>query len=283
MSWCTVQEVKDTLNWPVTGAPVSDAVLLTFIAYAQEEVELVMKTKFGNVEDSGTASAGGAATLTDATKTWTVNAYANMVVWVTGGTGAGQYRSILSNTATALTVTPAWTTPPAVASTYKILTLGYIEETIDGTTTDTMFVNYQPLVSLISLVIDSVVVTPSYVYQYPAPGKLVMSSQAEAQFFKRNKPQLVSLKYVYGVYPMPLIIKRLCILMAALRALATQANGSYNSFISVQLPAGLSANRPELYIVIRSLMENMQNEARGIVFGTDPNFYSGYRPWVLFG
>jgi hypothetical protein len=71
--------------------------------------------------DSGTATAGGASTLTDGGKTWTVNAYTNCVVTITAGTGAGQTEYIASNTATTLTVTTPWATPPDGTSVYSIL------------------------------------------------------------------------------------------------------------------------------------------------------------------
>lgn len=71
--------------------------------------------------DSGTASAGAASTLTDGSKSWTVNGYANQVVYITGGTGSGQVRNITSNTGTVLTVSDAWTTNPDNTSTYQIL------------------------------------------------------------------------------------------------------------------------------------------------------------------
>ena len=71
--------------------------------------------------DSGTATAGGAPTLTDASKTWTVNAYTNCIVTITAGTGSGQTKYILTNTATILTVATPWATPPDGTSAYSIL------------------------------------------------------------------------------------------------------------------------------------------------------------------
>lgn len=76
---------------------------------------------FNTALDSGTATAGAATTLTDASKAWTVNAYANKVVKITGGTGSGQVRTIASNTATVLTVDTAWATNPDATSTYEIV------------------------------------------------------------------------------------------------------------------------------------------------------------------
>lgn len=70
--------------------------------------------------DTGTASAGGTDTLTDSSKAWTVNAYADKVVQIVAGTGAGQSRTIVSNTATALTVSAGWATVPDATSQYQI-------------------------------------------------------------------------------------------------------------------------------------------------------------------
>lgn len=69
---------------------------------------------------SGTATAGGATTLTNSGKTWTVNQWANFQVRITGGTGAGQVRTVNSNTNTALTVSAAWGTNPDATSTYVL-------------------------------------------------------------------------------------------------------------------------------------------------------------------
>ena len=69
---------------------------------------------------TGTATAGGASTLTQSTKNWTVNQWTNYQIRITGGTGAGQIRTIASNTATVITVGAAWTTQPDVTSTYSI-------------------------------------------------------------------------------------------------------------------------------------------------------------------
>lgn len=69
---------------------------------------------------TGTATAGGATTLTNGAKAWATNQWANSQVRITGGTGAGQIRTIASNTGTVLTVSAAWTTNPDATSTYSI-------------------------------------------------------------------------------------------------------------------------------------------------------------------
>lgn len=69
---------------------------------------------------TGTATAGGASTLTNSAKTWTTNQWTNYQVRIVSGTGAGQIRTIASNTGTVLTTSAAWTTNPDATSTYSI-------------------------------------------------------------------------------------------------------------------------------------------------------------------
>jgi hypothetical protein len=69
---------------------------------------------------TGTATASAATTLTNAPKTWAVNQWANSQVRIVSGTGAGQIRTIASNTANVLTVSAAWTTNPDATSVYSI-------------------------------------------------------------------------------------------------------------------------------------------------------------------
>jgi hypothetical protein len=69
---------------------------------------------------TGTATAGGASTLTNSAKTWATNQWANSQVRIVSGTGAGQIRTIASNTGTVLTTSAAWTTNPDATSVYSI-------------------------------------------------------------------------------------------------------------------------------------------------------------------
>jgi hypothetical protein len=69
---------------------------------------------------TGTATAGGANTITNSSKTWTNNQWANHQIRITGGTGIGQIRTIASNTGTIITVSTNWTVNPDNTSTYSI-------------------------------------------------------------------------------------------------------------------------------------------------------------------
>jgi len=74
---------------------------------------------YDGATDSGTAESATDTTVTDTDKSWTTNAYQGCVVYISGGTGIGQQRTITSNNATALTVA-TWTTNPDSTSTYVI-------------------------------------------------------------------------------------------------------------------------------------------------------------------
>lgn len=79
--------------------------------------------KYGDTstpDDSGTATSGGANTLTDTSKTWTRNQWKNAAVHITSGTGAGQFRVVLSNNGSVLTTRTIWSVNPDATSVYKL-------------------------------------------------------------------------------------------------------------------------------------------------------------------
>jgi len=292
ISYCTVAEVKGAINFPTTGAPVSDSEIESFIEQSEEEIENIYKTKFGAIGDSGIADGDySSTTLSQTGKTWTVDEWIGFIVWIYDGLGQGQYAEITSNTATKLTFAPAMTTVPDATSKYRITKLGYRSESVDGSGTKEQFVVYQPLINLIALEIDSIAVTPANVVQYKESGRLVLTSDSEVSWFADNNYQLVDMDYIYGVYPLPKIIKRLCICISGIRTLTAQIAGTYNDFTAVSLPGGLTASKGEPYVNIRSAVEQLQNEARGIVYGAgtggqlgaDFRVFSSYRPFTLFG
>lgn len=70
-----------------------------------------------NVTDATSASS---TTIADSGEAWIPNEFAGMFVTLAGGTGAGQTRRISSNTATTLTVTPAFQTTPDTTTDFEI-------------------------------------------------------------------------------------------------------------------------------------------------------------------
>ena len=289
--YCTAAEVKSAIDFPSTGAPISDADITSFIGYAEEEIENIYKPKFGNVETTGTASSGDTTTITVAGTPWTADEFIGYVVWVHTGTNSGEYREITTNTDNDLTVSPAFSAAIDNTSEFKITKLGYKDQTVDGSGTDIQFVEQQPLISLNSLTVNSTSVTPSKVFQYKDSGKLLLNTTAEVSYFSNATPQLVNIKYVYGVYPLPQIIKRLCIILAGIRTMIAQIAGTYDDFTNVSLPGGLSASKGEPYTNIRESVAGLQGEARGIIYGSQQTGQIGgdlrtvpsYRPYSIFG
>ncbi len=90
----------------------------------QTTIILTGTATFGDsaaADDSGTASSGGTNSLTDTTKTWTLNQWRGGAVEITGGTGPGQWFQIASNTKETISlVTSVWTTQPDATSTYNL-------------------------------------------------------------------------------------------------------------------------------------------------------------------
>lgn len=68
---------------------------------------------------TGTATSATSTTLVNSGKSWTTSQWVNYQIRITGGTGAGQIRTITANDATSVTVA-AWTTTPDNTSTYSI-------------------------------------------------------------------------------------------------------------------------------------------------------------------
>jgi hypothetical protein len=81
----------------------------------------------------GTATSGGANTLTDTGSGWTVNEWTSMQAWILKGTGAGQVRNVASNTSEILTVSNNWDTNPDSTSIYVIVGK---KVTVDGEGTE---------------------------------------------------------------------------------------------------------------------------------------------------
>ena len=100
-----------------------DSTSYTTLAFSRNSSGVLTARTLNLPTSSGTATAGAAATITDTSKAFTTNQWAGGTITLTGGTGSGQTRTISSNTATAITVSPAWTTPPAAGTTYTVSAL----------------------------------------------------------------------------------------------------------------------------------------------------------------
>ena len=81
---------------------------------------------FDRVEDTGRSTGGNTSTtLRDTAKVWLEDAFAPSAegayrLWIVTGTGAGQSRTVASNTATELMVAAAWGVTPDTTSLYSL-------------------------------------------------------------------------------------------------------------------------------------------------------------------
>ncbi len=66
------------------------------------------------------ATSTSSTTIADSGEAWIPNEFAGAFVTLTGGTGSGQTRRVISNTATSLTVTPAFQTVPDTTTDFEL-------------------------------------------------------------------------------------------------------------------------------------------------------------------
>jgi hypothetical protein len=93
--------VFDAYNAGLRGLSVNDCVFGGMNILSTTEMHTVSISDL----DTGTvSSATSGGTLTDSSKSWSVNEYAEKALIITGGTGLGQIRSIITNTSNVLTL-----------------------------------------------------------------------------------------------------------------------------------------------------------------------------------
>lgn len=261
-SYCTVSDVEAATGVAadVTGGATT-AQIQAYIKDASDEVDLLTHTRYHSVEDSGTATAGSTTSLTDGGQSWTGGQWENYVLWIYAGTGSGQYAPISSNTATVLLLGKTLTTAPDATSQYRIIPDVYFDDNIDGSGKTTLNLNYYPLIELISLSIRGTAVTPAKVYQFKKIGELILNSNLDPEFtyFDSTYPQQVDIEYVYGVYPVPRVIKRLTAIIAGMKSLILQIGGTYNDVTSYSVPH-FTASKGEPYTNIRETLSRLEKE-----------------------
>jgi len=105
-----------TLNANGTTGTTDNLTTATLHRLYNDARPLVNK-KVINVTDATTANS---ITIGDSAETWIPNEFAGQIIQLTGGTGAGQSRRIVSNTATVVTVALAFETSPDTTTDFKI-------------------------------------------------------------------------------------------------------------------------------------------------------------------
>ena len=76
----------------------------------------------------GVVTAAAKTSLTDSTQNWQKNIFSGWQVWISRGTGEGQVKTVLKNSAATLTIDQSWTALPDQTSQYVITkTLGEVK------------------------------------------------------------------------------------------------------------------------------------------------------------
>jgi hypothetical protein len=256
--YCTTADVYSAAG--IDSNVISTADVTKFILAAEAQVDRITNTTYWAVSASGTATAGGNTTLTDSGATFGGSQeLAGQTLWIWSGTGSGQCREISSHTGTVITVDSAWATNPDTTSKYRVIYSGQepkVTELFDGDGTNVYFVRNYPFQIIQSCTINSTSVTPSKIYQYPKTGKLQLKDTAEVTYWNDSYPQLCTVVYWYGVYPLPYEVKRYVEVSAALKALAAQIGGTFNDPTSYEFPEA-SIGLGEPYTNIRAGMEKL--------------------------
>jgi len=286
--FCLVADVKAAIDYPSSGAPISDTNILSFIFDAEQEIEDIYKTRFGSLEQSGTATSGTTTTLVDSGATFVTETipgsetppspefYSGYILEITSGTNSGEFREIiLPITDTSLTVSQTFTSAIDATSVYEVRKFGYKDVDVDGSGIDTQFLRFQPLINLNNVTVNGTVVTISKIFQYKESGRLLLGDDAEVSIFETEDPQDINFRYIFGT-ALTRTIKRLCVLMAGIKTLVSQVAGTYEDFSTVSMPGGVSASKGQPYVNIQSAVTSLQKEANEIITKIK-------RPYMIFG
>lgn len=120
-----------TLTWNANnGLPINDWTLTNDLILGDPTTTIVAGVPTAQTSlISGTATSATtgtlSSTLTDTSKSMTTNAFSSALnsvfsMAITGGTGKGQFRPIVSNTATVFTLIQKWNVQPDATSTYAV-------------------------------------------------------------------------------------------------------------------------------------------------------------------
>lgn len=233
-----------------------------FIKEAEEEVDTVTQTTYWKENISSAITAGSTNTIT--TSGLTSGLYDNEFIEIITGTGAGQIRTISSNTTGTVTVTDNWTTVPGVG-TFTIYHCGtdpFKNEVYDGDGQSITQVSEYPIVQVDELTIDDTSVTTSNLYIYSDDGQIRLKSTAEMTSFPA-KYKTVDIDYWYGVKEVPLLIKKYTAITAAISTLQSQMGGSYNDVSAGAIgPLNYTVGQP--YMVMKNTFEALTKEKTGL-------------------
>lgn len=168
-----------------------------FVPFDTTEYETDSSMHDPTVGDSGTAAGSQTSTtLQDTLKSWTTDQFVDHIVQITGGTGSGQWRKIVSNNANTLSV-GAWSTTPDGTSTYRITEKSTrLVAPVDGKylVTAHASIQYQAEVLGILFYVNGAFKTVHYVHQSKSIELQAMAVRA----FELSKDDYVEMKIYNG-------------------------------------------------------------------------------------
>lgn len=281
--YVSVAEVRNTIGINDT-AIIPDTTIEQAISFAEDEIDRFTNTTYYPVEEKGVVTTSTNTELTDSNKSWIPDLYANYAVYIYSGTGKGQIREITTNTIDTLTIDRAWDTNPDTTSKYYITYNNKITELLDGKAEIELQVDKYPIIQVDSLKINDVAISSSNYYIYNKTGKISLKNTAEKKYFgtgsTEDDRQAINLTYWYGILAenrkgkidLPQQIKRLCAIVAGLKALSYQMGGTYNTLSTFTLPE-FSGTIGQAYVNIKGTVDVLNNELtelKKMIVGRNP-------------
>lgn len=155
-------------------------------------------------------------------------------------------------------------------------------EVRDGDSTNLMilrrvgkeWIDADPFLTITSIDIEEVSVTPSEVFVDPPSGEIILKDTAEVLFFASTKPQQNVIVYVYGHTAVPRIINQLTAMIAAIGALVEQIGGTFDDVTSYSMPE-FSASKGEPFTNIRETIVRLDTRINSILAEVRPVSHMG--------
>jgi hypothetical protein len=269
--YCSADDARRLVGLSATD--VSDADMIELIILAQSEVDKLTNTTYLVDQSTGTATSGNTTTVTDSGASWTNdewNATGDLIggymCWIHTGTNAGEIRTIIDNTATALTVSPAFSAAIDNTSQYRIVPNTYRSETFDGNGFPDYFTRKKPITEVQSITIDETDVTlgTTYSYFYKKAGKITLGNNAEEKVWKDVYPQQCNVKYHWGVYNLPIIVKKLTAMIAAITAAEYMVGNTYTFATGYSIPE-LSVQKGVPYPHFEKLINQLTKQSEKMI------------------
>lgn len=107
----------DEFTWSANASGANDQIVQYQARRLFQDGRPSVSKRNISVTDATTATT---TTIGDSAENWIPNEYAGQIVTLTGDTGSGQVRRVVSNTATVMTVSPPFTTTPDTTTDFKI-------------------------------------------------------------------------------------------------------------------------------------------------------------------